>query len=266
MSARHALRHANGEPPRHAVRLRAAAPWLAVFSIGLAAGWGARGCANAAVRPVLAVPAPSGETPAPPAAPAPEQSRETAPDLLAPVRDAPETFRRNAHMPDLRESEATGGIDLDSFSAGRDLVWVDDARCWWESDNDADEHDTEDDHSMNAAIVEPFRRLVNLVAAAEPGYQLRVQECYRAAGVHSPKSLHCEGRALDLTFERLEGEKLTPFEKVAVYEKLAKLCWQAGFDWVYYEQARGTGPHVHVSVRRLPSQPPVPPPPPDAKR
>lgn len=257
MSARHALRHANGEPGRYAARLRAAAPWCAVFAIGLAAGWGARGCANAAVRPVLA--APPAETPEPPAAPVPEQARETGPDLFAPVREAPERFRRNAHLPDVRENEATGGIDLDSFSAGRDLVRVDDPRCWWESDNDAAEHDTEDDHSMNAAIVEPFRRLVNLAAAAEPGYQLRVQECYRAAGVHAPKSLHCEGRALDLTFERLEGEKLTPFEKVAVYESLAKLCWQAGFDWVYYEQARGTGPHVHASVRRLPSQPPVPP-------
>ena len=32
-------------------------------------------------------------------------------------------------------------------------------------------------------------------------------------------------------------------------EELAKLAWQAGFDWVYYENSRGTGPHVHASVR-----------------
>ena len=45
------------------------------------------------------------------------------------------------------------------------------------------------------------------------------------------------------TFEQVEGVQ------IAAYEELAKLAWQAGYDWVYYENSRGTGPHVHASVR-----------------
>ena len=180
---------------------------------------------------------------------APEAPQPPRPDLFTPVREAPETFKRDARMPAAREIEVSGEIDLDTFSAGRDLVYVDDPRVWWESDHDAKDNDTEDDHTMHAAMEIPFRRLVNLAAASRPDLHLRVQECFRPAGIHAKRSLHCEGRALDLTFGR-DGERLPQREMNAAYEALAKLCWQAGFDWVYYEHARGTGPHIHVSVRR----------------
>ena len=203
-----------------------------------------------------------GEEPPAPSESAPAEPEKPAPPVYQ-VRPFPEKFPRRSCMPDKKESEASGAISNSAFSPGRDLVYVDDPRVWWESDFDG-ETDDEDDHSMHRAMEPAFRRLVELDAMSNA--TLRVQEAYRPSTIHSTLSLHKEGRALDLTFERIEGEKLTPFEKVAVYESLAKLCWQAGFDWVYYEQARGTGPHVHASVRRLPSQPPVPPPPPDAKR
>ena len=171
------------------------------------------------------------------------------PDLHTPVRPPLDRFPRDAKRPAKRETECADPINLDSFSAARDLVYIDDPRVWWESDHDEAERDIEDDHSMHAAMELPFRRLVNLAARQCPEFQLRVQECYRPAGIHSAKSLHCEGRALDLTFGR-DNEPLPAAQRNDAYEKLAILCWQAGFDWVYYENSRGTGPHIHVSVRR----------------
>lgn len=171
---------------------------------------------------------------------------EAGPDLLSAVRPPPKTFKRDSTLPRTGEGDASGSITNGDFSAGRDLVHVDDPRVWWESDNDG-VSDDECDHSMHAAMEIPFRRLVNLVSTT--GWQLRVQEAYRASGTHADRSLHKEGRAIDITVDRASGEKLTPFEKVAAYEELAKLAWQAGFDWVFYENSRGTGPHVHASVR-----------------
>lgn len=171
---------------------------------------------------------------------------EVGPDLTNPVRPAPKSFKRDTTMPRAGEGDTSGSIANGEFSAGRDLVYVDDPRVWWESDNDGTSDD-ECDHSIHAAMEIPFRRLVNLVTAA--GWQLRVQEGYRASGTHADRSLHKEGRAMDITVDRPVGEKLTHFEKIAAYEELAKLAWQAGYDWVYYENSRGTGPHIHASVR-----------------
>ena len=149
-------------------------------------------------------------------------------------RPIPAKFPRNTHLPNTRESEASGGIVFSRFSAGRDLVYVDDRRVWWESEHD-NEYDDEDDHSMHYAIVAPFRRLVEYVCASNA--TLKVQECYRATGIHHTKSLHKEGRALDLTAEGMD------------LETLAKLAWASGFDWVYYECPRKGGHHIHASVK-----------------
>ncbi len=166
-------------------------------------------------------------------------------DICNPVREAPAKFPRNAKMPDKRESEVSGAISNTGFSPGRDLVYVTDSRVWWESDNDGDADD-ECDHTMHKAMEIPFRRLVNLVSDA--GWQLRVQEAYRPDGIHSSKSLHKEGRALDITMDKTP--RISHYERIAAYEELCKMAWQAGFDWVYYEYNGGTGPHVHASVRR----------------
>ncbi|NLB70240.1 MAG: hypothetical protein GX804_11285 [Lentisphaerae bacterium] len=176
------------------------------------------------------------------------EQKRSIPDLFNPVREAPESFKRDTFLPAMRESEASVAIADVDFSPGRDLVYVEDVRVWWESDNDDHEDDYECDHSMHAAMEIPFRRLSNLVAKTGK-WELRVQEAFREWGVHSRNSLHKQDRALDITVERLHGEKLTFFEKRAAYEELAKLAWQAGFDWVYYEHSRGTGPHIHASVR-----------------
>ena len=180
------------------------------------------------------------------------------------VRPFPDKFPRRACMPDLKESEASGAVSNSLFSPGRDLVYVDDPRVWWESDFDGDADD-EDDHSMHYAIVPAFRRLVELVAMSNA--TLRVQEAYRPASSlspHSRLSLHKEGRALDLTCPDLDpsvpmidprnGKQVLPSQ--VSLEILAKLCWAAGFDWVYYEVPKSNGAHLHVSARRDAAPPP----------
>jgi len=151
-----------------------------------------------------------------------------------PIRPPPSTFPANTHKPDVREGVGSGSIELGSFSPGRDLVYVDDSRVWWESDHD--DADEEDDHSVHRSLEPPLRRLIELVAAR--GATLKVQDTYRPSGIHNSKSLHKEGRALDVTCDELS------------LEDLAKLCWSAGFDWVYHETRGSGGAHVHCSVKR----------------
>jgi hypothetical protein len=153
-------------------------------------------------------------------------------DLTVPARPEPRRFPARSTMPDCREEDASGGL-RGHFHVRHDLVRVDDPRVWWESDNDT--NDTEDDHLMHRAMEEPFRRLVELVVAA--GGTLKVQDIYRDAGIHAPKSLHKEGRAVDLTCDELG------------LERLAQLAWAAGFDWVFHEWPKKGGAHVHASVR-----------------
>lgn len=170
------------------------------------------------------------------------------------VRPFPASFKRKSCMPDKQEAEASGGIVNSAFSPGRDLIYVDDPRVWWESDHDG-ETDDEDDHSMHTCIEPAFRRLVELVAMSNA--TLRVQEAYRPQSIHAQKSLHREGRALDLTCPGLDpaindpgpASKERVLPSPLSLEILAKLCWAAGFDWVYYEVPQKSGAHLHVSCR-----------------
>ncbi len=154
-------------------------------------------------------------------------------DLGRSVRAEPKRFPARTYMPKKRESEASGSIHEAPFFPSVDLVAVYDDRIWWESEHDTD--DTEDDHLMHRAMEEALRRLIELVE--KEGGTLKVQDSYRAEGVHAVKSLHKEGRAIDVTCDELG------------LEKLAKLCWAAGFDWVYNEAPQRGGAHVHASVR-----------------
>lgn len=155
------------------------------------------------------------------------------------LRPAPKTFPRNTYMPDQREGVASGSIHMPTFSAGRDLMYIDDERVWWESDHDG-EHDDECDHTIHFMLEAPLKRLIEMVAARDA--RLKVQDAFRPTGIHNPRSLHREGRAIDLTSEGMS------------LEELAKLCWQAGFDWVYFECPSGGGDHIHASVKRAPEQ------------
>lgn len=149
-------------------------------------------------------------------------------------REEPKTFRQTTYLPKAREAEASGSIDLNTFSPGRDLIYFDDQTVWWESENDDNSYDTEDDHTIHKNIKEPLEKLIYLVNNA--GGTLKVQDSFRGYGIHSTKSLHKEGRAIDLTADNLE------------LEQLAKFAWMAGFDWVYFETAGGL--HIHASVKR----------------
>jgi len=156
-----------------------------------------------------------------------------------PVREITSHFRADTHRPTKNEAETSGKRDPELFSPGRDLIFVDDPRVYWESDND--KNDDECDHSMHKSMEKPLRLLIELVHAR--GGTLEVQDSYRASGVHNTRSLHKEGRAIDITCDELG------------LEKLASLAWASGFDWVYYEKSSRGGAHVHCSVKRDHSQP-----------
>ncbi|MCX7591696.1 MAG: hypothetical protein N2255_08720 [Kiritimatiellae bacterium] len=151
------------------------------------------------------------------------------------LRSCPRRFPPNTHLPPVRESLVVGFGDSPDFDPQKDLILVEDSRVWWESDENQ-EGDDENDHLMHRACEKPFRTTVEMVTAR--GGRLKVQDAYRATGVHSPRSLHREGRAIDLTCDGIS------------LEELAKICWVAGFDWVYHEANSRHGAHVHCSVRR----------------
>jgi hypothetical protein len=155
-------------------------------------------------------------------------------------RMIPRHFPANTHLPPEPERNASGLIDPASFSPERDLVRLDNRRVWWESDHDGP-GETEDDHLLHRRMVVPLRRLIEL--CRKQGAGLKIHDAYRDTGIHAPLSLHREGRALDVTSDDIP------------LEELAKLCWEAGFDWVFYESPRRGGAHVHCSVRRDHVQP-----------
>lgn len=172
-----------------------------------------------------------------------EEKKLPPPDLHNPVREAPASFPPDSNMPRGKEIYASGPIDLGTFSETNDLVRFEDTRVWFESDKDH-HSDDEDDHLVHRAMEVPLKRLVNLLE--KKGGTLKIQDTYRHAEknkIHLTASLHCEGRAIDLTCE-----------KVGLGD-LAKLCWQSGFDFVLYEVPRKSGVHLHCSVKRSPDAP-----------
>ena len=164
------------------------------------------------------------------------------PDLHNPVRAAPAAFPPDSNLPRGKEIFASGPIDLATFNPTNELVRFEDPRVWFDSDNKR--HADEDDHLIHRAVEVPLRRLVNLLEKKKG--TLKVQDAYRAADknkIHLASSLHCEGRAVDLTCE-----------KVSLGD-LAKLAWQAGFDFVLYEKPKKSGVHLHCSMKRSPDAP-----------
>jgi hypothetical protein len=157
----------------------------------------------------------------------------TQPRQVPRPRVLPQRFPPNTHLPPVRETIASGPVDPKTFTTG-DLVRVKDPRVWWESDQDP--ASPEDDHLVYRSLEPPLRKVIELVCRR--GGQLQVRDAYRPSGTHLPSSLHREGRAVDLTCTELS------------IEELARLCWLAGFDWVFHEKPAGGAGHVHASVRR----------------
>jgi len=222
---------------------------VTLLVIGLR-GWGNRSnrsngsTPSDPLQPELAAYGDDGQAPAaaprqPPQPPQPPPPRfERYPRECAPVRDEPNSFRSGSAKPAGGEGKNSISIDQVSFHPERDLVEIFDDRIWWESDNDNDTNDDENDHLFHFAMVQPMCRLVEMVE--ERGGVLKVQDTYRESGVHAPRSLHKQGRAVDVTWKDPKtGENRS-------LSTLARMCWAAGFDWVFFENSP---PHIHASVR-----------------
>lgn len=161
------------------------------------------------------------------------------PELRKPVREAPAVFPPASNLPPGREIFASGPIDLATFNPTNDLVKFSDRRVAMPTAS----ANREAGLLIHRAMEPPLRRLINLVGAA--GGRLEIVEAYRPVerGARAT-SLHHEGRAVALTAEQLERG-----------ETLAKLAWQAGFDFVLHGVSQDAKPKVHASVRRDPDAP-----------
>lgn len=99
-----------------------------------------------------------------------------------------------------------------------------------------DEERTGADRLMTERVKEKLERLGTLVSREWPEVQLRVTEAWDENSEHGERSVHYEGRAVDLTLSDRDAQKLG---------RLAGLAFSAGFDWVAHEPT-----HVHASVKR----------------
>lgn len=100
-----------------------------------------------------------------------------------------------------------------------------------------DEEGTGADHMMTSLLKEKVDALAALVKAEWPGVKLRITEAWDEDNEHSANSVHYEARGVDLTTSDLSAAKLG---------RLGRLAVDAGFGWVFYEDAS----HIHASVKK----------------
>jgi hypothetical protein len=143
-------------------------------------------------------------------------------------------FRVGDYAPGRPEVEVVGGADKPIRRRSKDyarLVECDHAAIVFK-----DEERNGADRRMSRRTHERLHALAKLVDREWPGTRPRVTEAWDENIEHGEKSVHYEGRALDLTTSDMAPAKLG---------RLSALAREAGFDWVYFEDET----HIHVSVR-----------------
>jgi hypothetical protein len=100
-----------------------------------------------------------------------------------------------------------------------------------------DEEGSGADHMMTKKVSDKLDALAALVKREWPGVKLRVTEAWDENLEHATRSVHYEGRGVDLTTSPIDGTKLG---------RLARLAVDAGFEWVFFENKL----HVHVSMSK----------------
>jgi Hedgehog amino-terminal signalling domain len=100
-----------------------------------------------------------------------------------------------------------------------------------------DEEGTGADRMMTDKLSARVDALAALVKTEWTGTKLRITEAWDENMEHGLRSIHYEARAADLTTAPVDGAKLG---------RLARLAVNAGFEWVFFENAL----HVHVSMSK----------------
>ena len=151
---------------------------------------------------------------------------------MPPEYDGPEELRVGQHYPPQSQKAVVQKIEHRLEATSEHLIRNPNPNIVYK-----DEEGTGADLYMTPLLAERLNLLAKLVMHEWPGTKLRVTEAWDPEGEHSRFSTHYEGRAADLTVSPIDREK---------YGRLAGLALQAGFDWVFYENAS----HIHASVRR----------------
>ena len=150
-------------------------------------------------------------------------------------RETPrDVFKVGDYAPGRPEIEVVGGADKPIRRRSREYARL--IECTHDSVVFKDEEKNGSDRRMSRRTHERLHALARLVEREWPGKKPRVTEAWDENIEHGDKSVHYEGRALDLTVSDLDPSKLG---------RLSALARDAGFDWVYFEDET----HVHVSSR-----------------